>query len=449
MLIPDCWQIHGLRQRIEALEARPYHSQAELDSLKRGVASVADKVSVDLGPSFGPPGGGGADQAGLPSSANYFESQAHHDIPVHGSELDRILVGTGHKDASGPNKEPSATPSRVVGSGIDVKGKTKPRKPELSRAVRQTIFKMMGVTPGTSGTLPGGGGGGGYDDGTPSRGTKFGPDHARAFHGYTANAQALLPDFTPDELADPATGEKLWRWDWSKTIRQSAHNAAFMAEIHNTIARAVEDPDEGAFPEVPTADWQHLDEAIESAYTNMRRERDSQSDPEKLAKRGRHRLLTKKRGIKEEKLRRRRKALDELRTAEGQDRLIERGVQIPVEHGPDEWESAMDINLMSSEEEGGPAEPVGTVDIWEPGVGMVQRSVGSSTNSAKGKSFVVSKPAWRSDQAKVFLAALDALRGNEKSAKRIAGPEKQSLPPVNTPDWSPSPPVFLLSAVRC
>lgn len=388
------------------------------------------------------PSDGGVSSSGQKNLASYGGALLGNREA--GSSASKIRFTRGESETPSVS---AAAAKALSNKGVGSRVKNKPRKPELSRAVRTTIFKLMGVNAGgpsgsiltAASTRADNGDDDARDEsvgptGTPS---KFGGGGTnRAFHGYTAGGPQLLPDFAEEPVYDPNSGARLWRWDWNKTLRQSAVNSAFANEIRSTIVQAVEDPTNSSFPDVPPDDWRFLDDAIESAYTNMRRERDSQSDPTKLAKRDRHRLLTKKRGLKEEKLRRRKKALDELKAGTSTSKLVALGVPIPVEP-EDGWEGALEIGYMSSEEEGD-AEQAGQIEQgWESGVGLVERPlVPPGPGTGSNRVFVVSRPAWRSEAAQGLFRALDASRMADRSNKRVVGDQRDGAPPIGTPQWS-------------
>jgi hypothetical protein len=343
-----------------------------------------------------------------------------------------------------PFGAPSVTASTSGGK------RARARKPELSKVVRQTIFRLLGI---------------------PSAGNKF--------HGYASTP--VLPDFSPTPLYDPNTGVRLWRWEWNRTIRGSQHNATFANAVHRTIM--LERQNEGKYKEVPEADWADLDAAIDSAYTNLRREKESQTNPVKNQKKLEHRARNKKRGLKDEKSKRRRTAWNALQ--EDSDNLklaISKGVPADVDVN-----ESFDIKYMSSDESDLDDLPSAAADIQvdpilnSPGfdsqaivdslhhhhhhhggdhdqtddVGGSHHNDGgpfsvsrsgrrgprsaSPHNGSNEKIFRVRSPIWRAQCVYDLYAALDNIKLPERAFKRIQGQPRQVSPPPGTPDWMIDP----------
>ncbi|KAK4704418.1 hypothetical protein P7C70_g1793, partial [Phenoliferia sp. Uapishka_3] len=294
-------------------------------------------------------------------------------------------------------------------SGGRKEGELKPaprkRKPELSRAVRATMFKLLNL-PLANGT------------------TKY--------HGYTSSPE--LPDFTETPIFDTTTGVRSWRWEWDKTIRQSQANAAFSTAIQNQV---LQDRQEGIINDVPDADWAGLEDAVEAAYTNLRRERESQVNPAKKVKKDEHRKRGKKRGLKEEKRVRRLGAFSDGTQGgtlvdhreEGASQTWTNLLSTFTSEG-DDLSEALDIRYMSSEEE---------VDTNDPVVLSTVVSdidvLGSSTLNHGEKAFYVHRPAWRSEKLQKAYAELDALKPAEKAYRRVLGQTRSDYPPEGTPAW--------------
>lgn len=283
----------------------------------------------------------------------------------------------------------------------------KARKPELSRAVRGTMFRLLGLSLATN---------------------------APKYHGYTSSPD--LPEFSPSVAFDPATGSRLWRWEWEKTIRQSSYNAAFSMAIQNQV---LADRELGMYKDVPEGDWPSLEEAVDSAYTNLRRERESQVDPNKKAKKDEHRKRGKKRGLKEEKHRRRTKAFEDARAAAeeaGEDAEPNWTTQVVsefVRNGAEDLEAALEMRYMSSEEEVDTSDPV---RLSIPCVDIVSSSALPSTTLVPGeKTFSVHRPSWRSQRLLDAFSELDSLRPPERAYRRIQGTGRRELPPTATPEW--------------
>ncbi|KAH8915633.1 hypothetical protein BT69DRAFT_863417 [Atractiella rhizophila] len=256
------------------------------------------------------------------------------------------------------------------------------RRPELSKAVRSTMFSMLGFQSGR-------------------------------FHGYSPSP--TLPDYDTIDRYDPTTGEKIWRWDWSKTLRQSQNNASFASAIARQVLS--DNSLKGEWRDVPVGDWKFVDEAVESAYTNLRRERDAQTDPEKMEKKKEHRRRNKKRGLKEEKVKRRRKNWEEMKR-EGKEGKVR-----PVGIDEEDMERAFEIKYMSSEEEAS--------DSLPPTAPLIHRG----TQGERDKTFVVSRPQWRSKALAKFYTDLDEFKTLERAYTRFAGEDRKSLPPKGTPQW--------------
>ncbi|CAH7686025.1 hypothetical protein PPACK8108_LOCUS20622 [Phakopsora pachyrhizi] len=321
--------------------------------------------------------------------------------------------------------EPEDSPSSAS-------NRAKHRKPELSRTVRATVFRLMGVSSSNSpsaqnASLPGE--------------SKFGSEKTRAYHGYTTTP--CFPEFS-ENLFDSETNTKLWRWDWSKTIRQSQNNTSFAKEIRHVIVKEAADPIRPMHTEVPPGDWQYLDDAIDSAYTNMRRERENLLDPNKMVKKEVHRARNKKRGLKEDKYKRRKKAFEEYksdpkgyanRLKEMNWEFTDRPVALEadlmnssVEEESYQWDDSLDLKYMSSEDEA-------NVNDFENPISIGTERAGSSL-AASDKVFAICRPAWRSKQLQNFFSILDVVKQPERAYRRVMGSARKSRPPVGTPVWS-------------
>ena len=284
------------------------------------------------------------------------------------------------------------------------KPKKKARKPELSRVVRATMFKMLGISV------------------------------ASKYHGYTSSPE--LPAFTPTLSFDPESGMRIWRWEWDKTIRQSTHNAAFASAINQSIT--AERAAGGVYGDVPEKDWDALDDAIDSAFTNLRRERDSQVDPTKKAKKDEHRRRNKKRGLKEEKCRRRVKAHTETKKIKDEEASAAMGGKLDgiessfgaMEEDENDISQSLELRYMSSEEELDMSDPATlTLSYGDP------LSDSPAVLVAGEKTFATYRPSWRSPAVVAAFGHLDSLRPPERSYKRVIGVPREELPPLDTPAW--------------
>ena len=252
------------------------------------------------------------------------------------------------------------------------------------------------------------------------------------YHGYTSSPE--LPDFSETPIFDTTTGVRSWRWEWDKTIRQSQANAAFSTAIQNHV---LAEREAELITDVPEADWAGLEDAVEAAYTNLRRERESQVNPAKKIKKDEHRKRGKKRGLKEEKRVRRVAAYSDGTQGGGSAMVHHDGVgqtwasllSTFTSEG-DDLGQALDIHYMSSEEEvdtNDPvvlATPVQDIDV-----------LGSSSLQLGEKAFYVHRPAWRSERLQKAYAELDALKPAEKAYRRVLGSARGDYPPEGTPAW--------------
>lgn len=314
-------------------------------------------------------------------------------------------------------------PSLGPGGGTDQKPTKRARKPELSRVVRATMFRLLGLSIGTSSTK---------------------------YHGYTSSP--ILPDFNPTVSFDQLTGQRIWRWEWDKTIRQSQFNSSFSTAIINQIN--LDREQSGLYRDVPENDWASLEEAIESAYTNLRRERETQVDPVKKAKKDEHRKKGKKRGLKEDKVKRRQKAFLEGGTMSGNgfnnssgsggdegwigllntfstDNDGATGSSSGVEGGSgDNLKDALELKYMSSEDEleSTSLEAQSLPELTFPNQTTIV--VGVTEKVIK-----ISRPSWRSEKLKKVFGELDLIKPPERSFKRVLGEERKVIPPLGTPDW--------------
>ncbi|KAI5480741.1 hypothetical protein MNV49_007147 [Pseudohyphozyma bogoriensis] len=329
---------------------------------------------------------------------NYDLSSAVQQAQAHAGQIQvpdvKPKKGSGGKKATSTKKAEGGTP--------EVKTK-RARKPELSRAVRAAMFKLLGLPIAAN---------------------------ASKYHGYTS--QPELPDFSPTIAFDPLTGARLWRWEWDKTLRQSAYNAAFSMAIQNQVLS--ERDQQGQHQDVPEADWAFLEDAVDSAYTNLRRERDSQVDPMKKLKKDEHRKRGKKRGLKEEKSRRRLKAYQEgsISHGGGDTATPSMGwINMIADLGGESLETALELKYMSSEDEIDTNDPEWLARTTPD----VELASSSTTMCGSEKTFYVHRPAWRSDKIANAYAQLDSLKPPERAYKRLLGPPRQLEPPAGTPDW--------------
>lgn len=311
----------------------------------------------------------------------------------------------------------------------------KHRRPELSRTVRATVFRLMGISSNASPSA---------SMASMHHEPKFGNEKSRAYHGYTTTP--CFPEYTDEDLIDPVTQVKIWRWDWSKTIRQSPNNTAFAKEIRNVIVSEVEDTSKAMHTDVPISDWEYLDDAIDSAYTNMRRERENQIDPTKMVKKEVHRARNKKRGLKEDKCKRRKKALDEYRSdpASFMSKMKDLDIILPdrppvtssssdptqktlEEELLNNWEESLDLKYMSSEDEA-------NLQDFENPISVGPERPESSL-SLSDKIFAICRPGWRSNILQNLFTFLDAIKQPERAYRRVLGSTRQNPPPVGTPTW--------------
>ncbi|EGG06724.1 uncharacterized protein MELLADRAFT_86387 [Melampsora larici-populina 98AG31] len=311
----------------------------------------------------------------------------------------------------------------------------KHRRPELSRTVRATVFRLMGISSNASPSA---------SMQSMHHEPKFGNEKSRAYHGYTTTP--CFPEYTDEDLIDPVTQVKIWRWDWSKTIRQSPNNTAFAKEIRNVIVSEVEDTSKAMHTDVPIGDWEYLDDAIDSAYTNMRRERENQIDPTKMVKKEVHRARNKKRGLKEDKCKRRKKALDEYRSdpASFISKMKDLDIILPdrppitssssdqtqktlEEEILNSWEESLDLKYMSSEDEA-------HLQDFENPISVGPERPESSL-SLSDKIFAICRPGWRSNILQNLFTFLDAIKQPERAYRRVLGSTRQNMPPAGTPPW--------------
>lgn len=306
----------------------------------------------------------------------------------------------------------------------DKKKKKRPRKPELSRTVRSTMFTMLGLSTIASSTPV----------------TRATPSTPAKFHGYTALPP--LPDFTPHNVFDNHTGIRMWRWEWDKTIRQSSYNAAFAAAINHQVTN---DRAQGMHAEVPEMDWAFLDEAIDSAYTNLRRERDAQVDPTKKAKKEEHRRRNKMRGIKEDKCKRRAKALlvqqslgpDEPQLDVDQpspwlDVIDPAATASSLPLPPTEVQLLLELRYMSSEDE---VEPNSALFDQHATPLVLDLDGTPITLSPSDKVLTVHRPAWRSEVVTRTYLELDRHKPPSGGFRRVLGEAREDFPPADTPEF--------------
>ncbi|KAM0753181.1 hypothetical protein T439DRAFT_323815 [Meredithblackwellia eburnea MCA 4105] len=304
------------------------------------------------------------------------------------------------KSSAGGGAKKARDGDGSVSPGPDVKQPRK-RKPGLSRAVRSSMFKLLGIQLASSSTK---------------------------FHGYTTSPD--LPDFTDSPTFDSISGVRVFRWEWDKTIRQSSFNSAFAQAIQNQV---LQDRQLGLLNDIPDEDWAGLEDAIDSAYTNLRREREAQVNPAKKMKKEAHRKRGKKRGLKEEKRNRRTTAFNDSMASGGgglsSNQTWQNLLSTFTSEGED-LQEALDIKYMSSEDEvdtNDPeilAGPVRDVDV-----------LGSTSLVAGEKAFWVHRPVWRSDRLSQAFRELDALKPAEKAYRRILGETRAEYPPEGTPAW--------------
>jgi hypothetical protein len=420
-------QVFNLSRRLDSLEAARFHTIGELQQIKASVHLMENKIGLPHSPTSGV-GALAPELAAAVADHPEFRSIAPAPRPQ-AEEMESSF-----STAPPPTSTSSRSPAGFK--------KARARKPELSKVVRQTIFRLLGI---------------------PSAGNKF--------HGYASTP--VLPDFSPTPLFDPNTGVRLWRWEWSKTIRGSPHNASFANAVHKAIV--TERQNEGKYKEVPEADWEDLDAAIDSAYTNLRREKESQTNPIKNQKKLEHRARNKKRGLKDEKSKRRRTAWNAL--IEDSDNIklaISKGVPADA----DVTES-FDIRYMSSDESDLDDLPSAAADIQVDPIlnspnfdsasivdslhhgGAGDQDVGGSHgdggpfsvsrngrrgprsasphNGSNEKIFRVRPPIWRAQCVYELYAALDNIKLPERAFKRIQGQPRQVAPPRGTPDWMIDP----------
>lgn len=406
--------------------------------------------------------------AGGPSNSHLHSHLNDHSSNLHAStsKLPASPPKGGESDSSRlPKlKRATATPKAPL-----LKRK-KGRKPELSRAVRSTMFRMLGLSLAS---------------------------HTAKYHGYSTSPE--LPVFSTAVQFDPNTGMRVWRWDWDKTIRQSAYNAAFSMAIQNQVLL---EKGTGLHADVPSGDWTSLDEAVDSAYTNLRRERESQLDPVKKMKKDAHRSKGKKKGIKDEKCKRRKLAFKDskIRGIVDADRLMLEDADAEPEvdaleddesegddgdeegeDGGKKWrnilasftgnsmlelngdtggsndqkpdqrlEDALDPRYMSSEEELDTEDPevlarTDIVDIASVALPTASTSASleiislPSTNEPIAKGSKVSSvhpPIWRTARLGKVFAQLDLIRPPEIIVRRIKGAKREfSIPPTSVKDW--------------
>lgn len=270
-----------------------------------------------------------------------------------------------------------------------------------------------------------------------------------------ASTSVDLPPFNPEDPCPVVDGKILWRWDWAKTVHASQHNAKFAEAIQSAVL-ARRDGAERLFNDVPAEDWPNLKNAIESAYVNLRREWDSRQTDDKLKRKDITRKRNRKRGLKEEKVKRRRIAWDIFKvTANIPEELNEMGIA-----SKELAERALDIRYMSSEESDAGddiAEEDPTHKIAEEVLAEIDPLLTPSTSlslvpsklgNPPGRNFFVRPPIWRAKYLANLYSRLDDIKPPERAYRRVvAEARSDGVPPENTPadildpEWAASAPV--------
>jgi hypothetical protein len=280
--------------------------------------------------------------------------------------------------------------------------RSKNRRVQLSKAVRLTMLDMMGLHS-TSGELP-----------------EFDPTF-------------------PKEVDE----KQIWRWEWSKTLAGSDANKAFAAAIGDQVLSLRNSL--GKFAEVPADDWQYMHKAIETAYVNLRREYDSRTNEEKRAKKNQTRKRNRRRGLRDEKFRRRKAAIEMLSQDGGE------GLQTECQAlgltDLDLVREAVDIKYMSSEDsevDEGQAESNLEDSPFDDGTEGVRKPAQLHGGS---KIFRIRPPAWRSRPFGKLFNRFDVLKPPERAYKRVKGTIREDVePPDDTPaglidaDWQAAHP---------
>lgn len=437
--------MYALSQRVDVVETARFASAASFSTLQAAFTSLQAKVAATDSLVVPPLNSNPLSDALNERSAEEMSAHLHRQLSeyakggLNGAEaltpdfLSSIAIAASSYGVNGVvpdlpvagpsvgRKKSKKTPAKKEGSeglGGDVKPGPRKRKPELSRAVRGTMFKLLNLQLANSTTK---------------------------YHGYTSSPE--LPDFSETPIFDSTTGQRAWRWEWDKTIRQSPFNTQFSTAIQTQV---LDDREKGLLTDIPEADWAGLEDAVESAYTNLRRERESQVNPAKKMKKEEHRKRGKKRGLKEEKRVRRVAAYSDGTAGgtlvdareDGASQTWTNLLSTFTSEGDDLGE-ALDIRYMSSEEEVDTNDPeilashVADIDV-----------LGSSSLVAGEKAFYVHRPAWRSERLSKAYAELDALKPAEKAYRRIIGAQRSEYPPEGTPSWMiryalPTPPHFV------
>ena len=288
---------------------------------------------------------------------------------------DHHVVNTYLAEAPVPtDRVPAAQPRIVVASTSkpsapirsNGNSRARNRRIELSRAVRATMIAMMGISSSS-------------DD---------------------------LPPFE-DPLPVNDANEPLWRWDWSRTMNQSDANQRFLNAIVAAIEEARDGP-EKKHADVPEEDWPHIRAAVESAYTNLRREKTAREDDVKRLRKEETKRRNRKRGLKEEKSKRRKAAWNAACAESGFDaRLASFGF-------PDVAlaEEALDIRYMSSEDSGAENEAATAGDN-----GLLEDGTLAATPAVSVKLFTVRPPAWRTAALGSLYGHLDGVKPPERSCE--------------------------------
>lgn len=319
----------------------------------------------------------------LPSQSTAPEPKA---IPVTQPSQPSTLAAVASTSAA-----PTATKT-TPGPASTSKARAQNRKVELSRAVRTTMCEMMNLKT--------------FSDPLPD-----------------------WPGTSPQTITLPdGTTKQQWFWHWKKTMNGSQDNKRFSDAIQKEVQRV---RDEGVrWKDVPEEDWPALEKAVESAYVNLRRERDARQDDGKKAKKDETRRKNRRRGMKEEKTKRRKSAWEVLKNRDG---LEEELTEMGFKESERQWVDGegVQIKYMSSEESSKEEEEEEKDDD-----ALLASSKKAPQAGHRSKLFLVRPLQWRSASLKSLYNRLDTIKPPERAYRRRVGePKEDAEPPKETPEW--------------
>jgi hypothetical protein len=288
--------------------------------------------------------------------------------------------------------DPAPSISKPAGTSAEMypAARAKNRRVQLSKAVRTTMLDMMGL----------------------------------------ASSSQDLPDYDDSYPKFAENGKKVWRWEWSKTMTASSVNSDFAEAIFEKIDEQRRSFNK--FTDVPEEDWESLKKAIDTAYINLRREYDSRTNEDKRARKEQTRRRNRRRGLRDEKFKRRKQALEHLNAA-GAAKLQ---VELDSSGITDAMlaQQALDIKYMSSEESELEDPTAGTSNEFGIGSPATDQGEGGTSTKSGLKVFRIRPPVWRAKPFGKFFERLDLIKPPERAYKRVKGdPREEALPPDGTP----------------